>query len=170
MAKNDDIQRKIDLLEQSKYDLGQERRKGFMEAAMPALVTFGAIGAVAGIAVALFTSAGIGAIAGVGLISGLTAGAATGGVAAMRSGRDAKDKNNAIEEMELRLKQEALSQGVDVTLPEQQPQKAPQIDLSPDAQNRPKFLNDIIERGQKTFDPREIAGRAVNDARETFRR
>lgn len=170
MAKNSNLQQEIDLLEQSKYNVGEERSKGFIRAAIPALVTFGAIGAVAGAAVALFTGAGFGAIAGVSLLTGLSASAASGGIASLSAGRKAEDKNKNIEKMELRIKQEALEHNIDVSLPEQQNHQTTVSPKHTEGHQRPKFLEDIIEKGQKTFDPREIAGRTVNDAREAFKR
>jgi hypothetical protein len=167
MAENDDIQHKISLIENSKYDLVEERGKGFLKAAGRSFVTFGAMGALAGLGIALFSAAGAGAIVTAALTTGAIAATITGGLSAMHSGREAKEKNQAIEDAAERLRQEAKQRGITIAVPEPQPTATTP---TPATQERPKFLNDIIENGKKVFDPKDIVGTAINDARETFRR
>ncbi len=185
MAKEPDIQRKLDLLEASKPDTRWEGVKGFLSGAWRPAITFGAIGAVvsavavgvaaiAGVTALPVIGAGAGAIAtGSALAAGTTA-LLAGGASALKSVNRAKAQNQTINDFEAKLETQAKEAGVQVVSPAEKIAKekaAEKAKIQEDAKNMgnpdtPQFAKDILARGKRTFDPKEIAGRAISDARE----
>lgn len=180
MADKNKIQRQIENLEKSKYDTRWEAFKGFVKAALPAVITFTAIGvAVAAMGVGLgmiFNSALIESIgAGKAILMGAGAiggGAAllAGGASAMRSGSETRERNNTITEMEEELTAKAKEMGVTVSIPSKEQEAANNtvaFHQEQNTQGRPQFLENILEKERDRFDPKKIISRAAEDARES---
>jgi membrane protein implicated in regulation of membrane protease activity len=179
VEKTQPIDVQIQRLEESKYDTRWEAMKGFADAALPTLITFGvgaalvATLAVGGAAILGWMGIGTGAAALTGAASIpatiATAGFGIGGTAATISGslhaattaKVTSEKNKAIDHAIQIAKEEANKQGV--TIPE------PVIERDNPAKNS-NLVQNILKQGENKFHPARIAERGVSEVQQLMQR
>ncbi len=159
------IDRQVQDLYDSRYDVRWETAKGFFSGALPALVTFGlgaaALTALVTVGAGLLTGASLAGVAGTAITTGLLFGGAvaifTGAASGFRAHREKSERNEAIDQQINYLRAYAEEQGTELPDPKLADMHPPTIE------DRSGVVEKVLREGKKTFDPGEIAKRAAQD-------